>query len=188
MSSNIEDAMKVRKTTIKPGDGVTFPKKDDECAVHYTAKIAKGVVFDDSRAKKSGLYKFEVGSDRVIRGWSIGIQSMSIGERASIYIPWTKAYGIDGIENVIPPKTDLIFEIDLYRINGKGYYTTEEKEVFTKKMEEWKHKHVKQFDEKESYRTKKLKKHGTRDAFVAYLESRVKSDVDAVVVHFSELL
>ena len=28
--------MSVRKTTIEPGDGVTFPKKDDECAVHCT--------------------------------------------------------------------------------------------------------------------------------------------------------
>ena len=81
------------------------------------------------------MYKFEVGSDRVIRGWSIGIQSMSVGERASIYIPWSKAYGAEGIEKMIPPKADLIFEIDLYRINGKGYYTKDEKEKFTKKME-----------------------------------------------------
>ena len=31
-----------------------------------------------------------------------------------------------------------------------------------------------------------MKKHGSRDEFVAYLENRVKSDVDAVILHFSE--
>ena len=31
-----------------------------------------------------------------------------------------------------------------------------------------------------------MQKHGSRDEFVAYLENRVKSDVDAVILHFSE--
>jgi len=152
------------------------------------AKIANGnIVFDVSRKKKDvGVYKFEVGSDRVIRGWSIGIQSLSLGERARIYVPWEKAYGEEGIENVIPPRSDLIFEIDLYRINGKGYYTKDEKEKFRKKMEEWKENNLKKFNEKDSFRIKKLKKFENRDAYIEYLDTRVKRDVDAVKLHFSE--
>ena len=52
--------------------------------------------------------------------------------------------------------------------------------------QEWKRKNLKKFDEKESFRIKKMKKHGSRDEFVAYLEHKVKSDVDAVTLHFSE--
>ena len=52
--------------------------------------------------------------------------------------------------------------------------------------QEWKRKNLKKFDEKESFRIKKMKKHGSRDEFVAYLENKVKSDVDAVTLHFSE--
>lgn len=150
------------------------------------AKFREGnVTFDDSRAKKNGLYKFEVGDDKVIRGWSIGLQTMSLGEHAILHIPSSKAYGAEGIHD-IPPNTDLVFEVELYRINGKGYYTKAEKESFSKRMKDWRERQLSKFDSNKIFAAKKTKKYGDRDAFEAYLSSKVEADVAEVKLHYSE--
>jgi len=41
---------------------------------------------------------------------------MSVGDKATIFIPAHLAYGERGIPNVIPPNSDLVFELELVEI------------------------------------------------------------------------
>jgi len=143
-------------------------------------------VFDDSRKKGNGLYKCEIGSDKVIRGFSMGLQMMSCGESAVLTVPSSYAYGADGVEDVFPPDTDLLFEIDLYRINGKGYYTTKEKAAFAERMKEWKANMLRKFDSKEAFAKKKIEKYGDRMGFEKYLQEKVDTDVAKVRLYPTE--
>eukprot|EP00940_MAST-03C_sp_MAST-3C-sp2_P000393 g393.t1 len=166
----------VRKETIQEGNEMDYPTKGDECAMH-----CDGREFDNSRKKKGKvLYKCEIGGGKIIRGFAMGLQMMSVGERARIFIPSSYAYGKEGVENMFPPDTDLIFEVDLYRINGSGFYTSNEKKAFKSKMIEWKEKQLKKYDDNETYREKKKKKHADRRGFVEFLKKRVEKDVAAV--------
>ena len=42
------------------------------------------------------------------------------GESCNIYIPWRLAYGEKGAGNLIPPKTDILFELKIHRIEQQG--------------------------------------------------------------------
>ena len=52
----------------------------------------------------------------MIPGFKEGIQQMSVGDKAVLFIPPHLGYGDRGAPPVIPPGADLIFEVDLVDI------------------------------------------------------------------------
>nr|XP_026690136.1 peptidyl-prolyl cis-trans isomerase FKBP3 [Ciona intestinalis] len=113
---------KFKKTVIKKGDKVNFPKRGDKVSCYYVGKLENGTVFDSlqpgSKKKKNMPLVFKVGKENVIKGWDEALLTMSVGEKAEITIEPEWAYGKAGKpEAKIPPNSTLIFEVDLYRID-----------------------------------------------------------------------
>ncbi|MBR4155651.1 MAG: FKBP-type peptidyl-prolyl cis-trans isomerase [Bacteroidales bacterium] len=79
--------------------------------VHYTGKLLDGTVFDSS-VTRNEPFQFVLGIGQVIPGWDEGLQLMSKGEKAVLYIPYYLAYGDRGA-GAIPPFATLIFEVEL---------------------------------------------------------------------------
>lgn len=98
----------------KQGEGVK-PKKGQKVKIHYTGFLRDGSVFDSS-VKKNRPFETNIGVGRVIQGWDEGILELNIGTKAILYIPSHMAYGSRGAGRVIPPNSDLIFEIELLEI------------------------------------------------------------------------
>ncbi len=80
--------------------------------VHYTAYIKDGQKVDSSR-DRGEAFEFAVGGGEVIRGLEEEIQKMSLGERAYLTFGPEKAYGKEGIPNVVPGNTALVFDTEL---------------------------------------------------------------------------
>ncbi len=99
----------------KEGEGVS-PTAEDEVTVHYTGKLLDGTVFDSSVSRGEPA-TFPL--NRVIPGWTEGVQLMKEGGKYTFYIPSDLAYGPQGIPNVIPPHSTLIFEVELIKVNKK---------------------------------------------------------------------
>ncbi len=65
---------------------------------------------------------FPQGFGRVIPGWDQGFNGMKIGGKRRLFIPWQLAYGAagrpgpDAAHPGIPPKADLIFDVELVEI------------------------------------------------------------------------
>lgn len=79
--------------------------------VNYTGTFITGELFDKS--EDEGAY---IPLDVVIEGWTEGLSLMSPGSIYRLYIPSHLAYGRNGIQNIIPPYSTLIFTVELLEI------------------------------------------------------------------------
>lgn len=90
------------------------PVATDTVTVHYKGTLTDGKVFDSSYDRGQPL-SFPL--NRVIKGWTEGLQLMSVGAKYRLTIPSDLGYGAAGAGGVIPPNATLIFEVELLKIN-----------------------------------------------------------------------
>jgi cyclophilin family peptidyl-prolyl cis-trans isomerase len=108
---------------VKPADGANV-------FIHYAGYLEDGSLFDSSyeevnkvcgkfdqnRASQNGYqpFPFQYGKkDGLIPGFIEGLNAMSFGDKAVVFIPSKLGYGERGAGNVIPPNANIIFEIEL---------------------------------------------------------------------------
>ena len=94
-------------------------------------------MFDCSR-ERGHAFTFQLGVGRVIKGWDDGVSKLSIGQRVKLLIPWADAYGEKGQPPRIPPRADLIFDVELKNINenlNKAFMGIGEATVVAKGLE-----------------------------------------------------
>lgn len=99
----------------KEGTGAQ-PTAQDEVTVHYTGKLLNGQVFDSS-VNRGEPATFPL--NRVIPGWTEGVQLMKEGAKYTFFIPSDLAYGPQGVPGAIPPHSTLIFDVELIKVNKK---------------------------------------------------------------------
>lgn len=85
--------------------------------VHYTGYFRDNVKQFDSSYSRGNPISFTLGSGQVIYGWEQGLIGTCVGEERKIQIPSKFAYGETGIPGVIPPNSDMVFEVKLVSIN-----------------------------------------------------------------------
>jgi peptidylprolyl isomerase len=81
-------------------------------SLHYTGYLMDGTKFDSSLDSGNPL-KFQVAGGQMIQGFDEGVRGMRIGGKRKIVIPWSMAYGEAGRPPLIPPKSDLVFDLEL---------------------------------------------------------------------------
>lgn len=86
---------------------------ESEVTVHYTGELLNGQVFDSSVTRGEPA-TFPL--NRVIPGWTEGLQLMKEGGKAVFYIPSNLAYGAAGAPPMIGPDQDLIFTVELISV------------------------------------------------------------------------
>lgn len=89
------------------------PSATDKVRVHYEGTLIDGTVFDSSY-KRGESISFPLNG--VIKGWTEGLQLMSVGSKYKLYIPYDLAYGAQGAGGSIPPYAALIFTVELLGI------------------------------------------------------------------------
>ncbi len=89
------------------------PTATDKVKVHYEGTLVDGTVFDSSYKRGEPI---SFGLDQVIKGWTEGLQLMSIGSKYKLYIPYQLGYGTQGAGGNIPPYSALIFTVELLGI------------------------------------------------------------------------
>ncbi len=89
------------------------PSATDNVTVHYHGTLIDGTVFDSSVVRNSPA-TFPL--NQVIRGWTEGVQLMSVGSKYRFFIPYQLAYGDREAGAAIKPYSTLIFEVELLSI------------------------------------------------------------------------
>ena len=88
------------------------PVATDTVKVHYRGTLLDGTEFDSSYARNEPI---SFGLNRVIAGWTEGVQLMPVGSKFMFYIAPDLAYG-EGGGGPIPPNSTLVFEVELLDI------------------------------------------------------------------------
>jgi FKBP-type peptidyl-prolyl cis-trans isomerase len=96
---------------LNMGDGAK-PVATDTVKVHYSGKLLDGTEFDSSYARNEPI---SFALNRVISGWTEGVQLMPIGSKFMFFIAPELAYGEAG-GGSIPPNSTLVFEVELLDI------------------------------------------------------------------------
>jgi peptidylprolyl isomerase len=87
-------------------------KKGDTILVDYTGKFEDGEVFDSSQGREP--LKFTVGSGQIIKGFDDAVVGMSVGDKKTVTIAATEAYGEHREDHVIDmPKAHIPEGMDL---------------------------------------------------------------------------
>ncbi len=89
------------------------PKATDTVEVHYRGTLINGSEFDSSYARFTTV---EFPLNRVIKGWTEGVQTMKEGGKTRFFIPSELAYGKRGAGIDIGPDETLIFEVELIKV------------------------------------------------------------------------
>ncbi|RTR34806.1 FKBP-type peptidyl-prolyl cis-trans isomerase [Shewanella atlantica] len=98
---------------LAKGDGSNHPKATDTVTVHYHGTLIDGTIFDSS-VERGEPIAFPL--NRVIKGWTEGVQLMVIGEKTRFFIPSELAYG-NRSTGKITGGSVLIFDVELISID-----------------------------------------------------------------------
>ncbi|MFM7205915.1 MAG: FKBP-type peptidyl-prolyl cis-trans isomerase [Planctomycetaceae bacterium] len=103
----------IQYRTISRGKGAV-PTAGQKVTAHYTGWLLDGSKFDSSRDKGTP-FSFTLGQGQVIKGWDEMIAEMRPGERRTLIIPASLAYG-SAAQNGIPANSTLVFDVQLISV------------------------------------------------------------------------
>ena len=109
------------------------PPQGSKIKINYAAYLVSGTLFDtnieeiakqyniwDSERADAGGYSPTITdyskNAQLIPGFREGLLLMDVGDRITLFVPANLAYGDRGIPNLIPPGSDLIFNIEIVEI------------------------------------------------------------------------
>lgn len=98
---------------LKEGDGAK-PTAFNTVTCHYHGTLIDGTVFDSS-VQRGKPASFPL--NMVIKGWTEGLQLMSVGSKYRFFIPPHLAYGDRQVSAQIGANSTLIFDVELLSIN-----------------------------------------------------------------------
>lgn len=113
----IRDASGIRLVITQMGTGIIPPTPENIIQVAYTGRLlSNGSQFDTDDSYTFTLTTRDAGGSDVIVGWKHALYMMTVGTRATVYIPSGLAYGSSG-KGTIPGNAVLVFDLELKTVN-----------------------------------------------------------------------
>ncbi len=105
---------------VKDGQGLT-PMTGDSVYINYIGYFINGEPFA-STLKKHKLFSWRIGDGKVIPGLELAVQQMQEGQVMFVIIPSYLAYGEEGLLDLIPPYSPLVFQVELVKVVPKNTF------------------------------------------------------------------
>jgi len=118
----LKSGMVVEILKKSTNSGAKSPTARDSCDCTYLGTFMDGSRFD------GGTTAFA--PNQVIKGWTEAMQYMTEGDKWKLHIPYELAYGERGRPPKIPPKSPLVFEIEIHKVKSGGKSAEEAHTMF----------------------------------------------------------
>lgn len=111
----LEGGLIVNHTKVGSGNLI---ENGNHVDLHYKVKVIDQDWFEDTRARNQ-TYMHLVGTGRFSEGFDQALLTMKKGGIATIIIPSNLAFGVDGVQGIIPPYSPLVFEVEVVNVLTK---------------------------------------------------------------------
>ncbi len=115
IQSGTPDVPAIQVEVLNDGDG-SIPGRGQRVSMHYVGTFPDGSPFDSSR-DRGQPFGFTLGVGQVIQGWDLIVAQMQVGDHWKCTIPFQLAYGAQGHPAGIPPRQDLVFDMELLGVS-----------------------------------------------------------------------
>jgi len=117
------DTSRIDIRTVEMGDGKTWPDPFAAVDLQYTGwkydrNLEKWNKFTSTQIS-STVFETRLGNHENIIGLEQAVLTMTLGETARVWVPSRLGYGIHGADPLIPPNTDLVFELKLVAVRNE---------------------------------------------------------------------
>ncbi len=109
----VETGTGLRYMIYRQGEGKKI-MKNDIVVLDYKVSFLTGDVLESSA--ENGKLEFLVSKGNVVSGLQEGILYLRVGDKAKLILPSHLAYGLTGKPGQIPPKTTLIYDIEVLEV------------------------------------------------------------------------
>jgi FKBP-type peptidyl-prolyl cis-trans isomerase len=93
-------------------------KKGQQVAVIYRGMLANGKIFEEK--SKEDPFVIHAGTGEAARGFDIAVSSLSVGDKARVYVPAPLAYGAQKVGEYIPAFSNLVFDMEIADLSSKN--------------------------------------------------------------------
>eukprot|EP00485_Elphidium_margaritaceum_P005731 CAMPEP_0202688294 /NCGR_PEP_ID=MMETSP1385-20130828/3812_1 /ASSEMBLY_ACC=CAM_ASM_000861 /TAXON_ID=933848 /ORGANISM="Elphidium margaritaceum" /LENGTH=406 /DNA_ID=CAMNT_0049343229 /DNA_START=366 /DNA_END=1586 /DNA_ORIENTATION=+ len=119
------DNSRIDIRTVTPGDGATYADPFAAVDLKYTgykylSEEGTWTKFTSTNIS-STVFETRLGNHENIIGLEQAVLTMTKGEVARVWVPARLGYGVHGAEPLIPPNTDLVFELTLVEIRNDQF-------------------------------------------------------------------
>ena len=114
LGTRIRSSGKLKYMILEPGNGTKIESAND-VRLHFHCMLEDGTSFGGSYPTGE-TYSVMIGARKVIDGWETGLRLFEEGSKGILFVPSELAYGEQGLEDKVPPNTDLVFYLDIEQV------------------------------------------------------------------------
>ena len=129
--TNITEDGGIQKRIIRKGSG-TNPSEGKIAFIKFKSKY-EDKIFDETEENEP--FQFKIGENKVIKGWEIAVKTMKIGEKAEFIMTPEYTYGDKQVNESIPAKSILNYEIELIAIGNNDSENNLENMTYEEKLQ-----------------------------------------------------
>src|SRR5277367_3897257 len=118
VEGSVQESPKAHYVDVSPGAGPVAGANSDTSQRYrllYTGWLRNGKQFSAAMDPKNP-FVFVTGRRQVIAGFELGFDGMRVGGKRRMFLPYQLAYGVRGNPPGVPPRAELIFDVELLAI------------------------------------------------------------------------
>ena len=116
VEGSVQESPKVHYIDVHPGSGpLAGANSNQRYTLLYTGWLRNGKQFSAVMDPKNP-FVFVTGRRQVIAGFELGFDGMRVGGKRRMFLPYQLAYGVRGNPPAVPPRAELIFDVELLSV------------------------------------------------------------------------